>query len=234
MYNQYHFNGGSLLVLLQEQEPFVLSGMSGTVIGSRNDDSITLLGPESKIALAGAGDDIIVSSFETDGMTGPAENYIYGGSGDDVIVSTGFTADEIFGGAGDDEIIIGSFVTNISGGEGSDTFTFMEISESYSASSINDLSFMEGDVINLSWLTSSGYVLEWDSTDPDFIAVESVSNPDYSEYKDYDDEGDDGEGYWTDNYGSEFQLDLYVFGLGEQIELIGGLETALAEGYVVI
>ena len=221
-------------MLLQEQKPFVLSGMSGTVIGSRKDDSITLLGPESKIALAGAGDDIIVSSFETDGMTGPAENYLYGGSGDDVIVSTGFTADEIFGGAGDDEIIIGSFVTNISGGEGADTFTYMQISESYSVSSINDLSFLENDILDLSWLTSSGYVLEWDSTDPDFISVESVSNSDYSEYKDYDDEGDDDEGYWATDYESGFQLDLYVFGLGDQIELIGGLETALTEGYIVI
>lgn len=229
--DQYYFTNNSLLVLLQGQEPFVLSGMSGTVIGSRNDDSITLLGPESKIALAGAGDDMIVSSFETDGMTGPAENYLYGGSGDDVLVSTGFTADEIFGGAGDDQIIVGSFVTNINGGEGADTFAYMHISEPYSVSSINDLSFMEGDVVDLSWLTASGYTLEWNPDDPDFIAVESVSNPDYSEYKDG---GDDGEDYWTAGYESGFQLDLYVFGLGEQIELIGGLETALAEGYVLI
>ena len=218
-------------MLLQEQEPFVLSGMSGTVIGSRKDDSITLLGPESKIALAGAGDDMIVSSFETDGMTGPAENYLYGGSGDDALVSTGFTVDEIFGGDGDDQIIVGSFVTNINGGEGADTFTYMEISESYSVSSINDLSFLENDILDLSWLTSSGYVLEWNPDDSDFITVESVSNSDYSEYKD---EGDDDEGYLTADYESGFQLDLYVFGLGEQIELIGGLETALVEGYIVI
>ncbi len=131
----------------------IITGFSGntTVFGGDIDTNLLCFGKGDVTAFFGSGRNIALGSNGNDSFSGgTGSNKLSGGAGDDLLIrGEGFNI--LDGGTGSDQIFFGQW-DQVTGGSGADRFTFLDKMTMSSSGTvfIKDLSFNEGDVLDLS------------------------------------------------------------------------------------